>query len=287
VSRFRAIIRTGRGRIRTVAAPLALLSPAVALGNPLGGDPWADEVMDYVQGSNVNPSYTDSATVLGSPERFTGETDFGGDFAAAVTMFNAPFGTDELLSIGTGGFLEVRFAEPITNDPANPFGFDLIVFGNGFFVDDDYPNGQFTDPAAYFDDDPMEVLVSADGAAWVSLGTFAEGFFPTQGYTDVAPQFAPPGSVPTNFRKPMDPALTLSSFDGLTYEQALTLYDGAGGGAAIDVAPAGLPEIRFVRIENNTPGVQLEIDAFSTVPEPASLTLMLLGLVGTALWRES
>lgn len=284
---FQPAIRTSRGRVKAFAAASALLSPAVVLGGPIGGDPWADEVVDYVQGSNVNPSYVNPATVLGPPERFTGETDFGGQFAAAVTMFNAPFGTDELLSIGTGGSLVVRFDEPLTDDAAHPFGLDLIIFGNGFFVDDAFPDGQFTSPAAYADEEPMDVLVSADGVDWVSLGTFSEGLFPTQGYQDVPPQFSPPGHVPSNFRKPIDPALSLSSFDGLTYAQALALYDGSGGGAAIDIGPAGLAEVRFVRIENNTPGVQLEIDAFSTVPEPASLTLMLLGLVGTALWRES
>lgn len=281
--------RSDRRRGKTEAAitgVAALLLPTVALG-ATSGDPWADGVVSYVQGSNVNPSYVDPNTVLGSPERFTGETDFGGAFASAVTMFNPPFGTDELVSIGDGGSLEVSFAEPITNDPAHLFGVDLIIFGNEGFFDDQYPNGVITDPAGLFEADPMEVLVSDDGSQWVSLGTFTEGLFPTQGYLDVPAQSTTPGAVPTNFQKPMNPSLTLSSFDGLTYAQALSLYDGSGGGTPIDIGPSGLSEVSFVRILNITAGVQVEIEGFATVPEPSSVLLVLFGFVGAALWRES
>lgn len=249
-------------------------------------DPWADQVVSYVQGTGANPSYVDPTTALGSPERFTGETDFGGSFASAVSMFNPAFGTDELVSIGEGGSLEVRFDEPIIDDPANPYGVDLIIFGNEGFIDADFPNGTISDPAAIFSADPMEVLVSDDGSTWVSLGTFTEGLFPTQGYLDLPPQSSTPGSVPTSFQRPIDPSLTLSSFDGLTYAQALDLYDGSGGGTPIDIAASGFSQISYVRVVNHTPGATVEIEAFATVPEPSTSLLALVGLAGVALWRE-
>jgi hypothetical protein len=276
-----------RRRIKgTVIGALALFLPAAAWGGGVS-DPWADSVVNYVQGSNVNTSYVDPSTALGAPERFTGETDFGGTFAAAVTMFSPAFGTDELVSIGEGGSLEVHFAEPILNDPANLFGVDFMIFGNEGFIDAAFPNGVISDPAGLFTPDPMEVQVSENGVSWVSLGTFIEGLFPTQGYLDVPAQSPTPGSAPTNFQKPINPSLALSSFDGLTYSQALDLYDGSGGGTPIDIGPSGLSEVSFVRILNNTVGVTVEIESFATVPEPSGGLLMLFGLVGAALWRES
>ncbi len=62
-----------------------------------------------------------------------------------VLGFPAPGSTptqpdnSKLFSFGWGGFVEVGFARPIANlpsgvDPHNPDGYDLIVFGNAFYV---------------------------------------------------------------------------------------------------------------------------------------------------------
>jgi hypothetical protein len=254
------------------------------LGAPLASaqDPWADQVVSYDAGSGGMPGYDDPATTLGSPERFTGE---GTPYEAVVSMFNPPWGTDELLSIGEGGYLVVEFDQPVTNDPQHLYGVDLIIFGNGGFIDTAYPNGQIGSPAAMFGDDPMQVSVSTDGVDFVSLGDFTEGRFPTQGYLDAGPYDTTPGSAATSFIRPIDPGLTLSDFDGLSFTEALSLYDGSGGGTPIDIGPAGLETIRFVRIDMLEPGGTVEIDAFSTVPEPASATLLGL-LASTCAFRK-
>lgn len=238
-----------------------------------GQDPWADTVIGFDRGMDPVDGYDDPQTTLGSPERYTGEASFAG----VVSIFNPPFGDDELFSLGTGGHLTVAFDEPVVNDPAHAFGIDLIVFGNGGFIDSQFPDGVIGSPPGLFGTDPMRVSVSENGTDFVSLGDFTEGFFPTQGYRDADPFDPDPGDVPTDFTRPVDPALTVSDFDGLTLAQALDLYDGSGGGTPIDIAASGLDEIRFVRVEATEPGVNVEIDGFAAVPEPATLLLSVLG----------
>ncbi len=243
-----------------------------------GDDPFADQLIAYEQGSNPAPGYTDAATTLGSPERFTGE----GVFPGVVSMFNPPFGTDEIVSIGAGGLLEVRFDTPVTDDPANPFGIDLLIFGNTGFIDVAYPAGV---AGGLFGDDGGTVEVSADGITWFEIvGAHADGLFPTVGYLDAGPYDGTPGAVTSDFTLPVDPAIATADFNGLDHGRILSLYAGAGGGAGIDLASAGLAEACCVRITN--PGVpartpSLEVDAFADVaPVFAAADIDMDGVVG-------
>jgi len=258
-------------RVSLAQAGTVVLFAMAVLSTTYASDPWADRVVRYTRGTQTGSgAFGDPQVALGSPERLTGE----GVFPSVVSMFNPPFGEDEIVEIDFGGELVVEFDEPIVDDPANPFGIDLTVFGNGGFIDVDFPNGQLGDPPATFGVDPMEVSVSNDGVTFVSLGTFSEGLFPTQGYLDSDPFDAGPGSVLTDFTRPIDPALTLSDFSGLPYEQALALYDGSGGGTPIDIAAAGHTSISFLRIAGVAAGVSIEIDAFAAVPEPATAAML-------------
>jgi len=264
-------------RFTQVAVLFCLLA-----GHAFGGldDPWADRVTEYVPGDGPVPGYDNPQVALGPPERFTGE----GAFPSVVSMFNPPFGTDEIVSIGAGGSLTVEFDPPILDSAANRYGVDLIVFGNGGFIDFAFPDGQIGPDAEMFGVDAMRVSVSSDGLSFVDLGEFTEGVFPTQGYLDAGPFDPAPGNEPTAFTRPIDPSLTPADFAGLSYAQALALYDGSGGGTPVDIGPSGLDSVRFVRIETpSVPGLNVEIDAFAAVPEPAPLALFLL----TALSRRA
>ncbi len=269
--------------MRTIYAGAVIATIALGTAGARGGpsDPWADAVVSYDPGSGANPDFADPAVTLGPPERFTGE----GMFPSVVSIFSPPFGTDEIVSIGFGGSLTVEFDTPITDDPAHPWGVDLIIFGNGGFIDADFPNGQIGDPPGTFGIDPMQVSVSADGVTFVPLGTFDEGWFPTQGWLDSGPFDATPGTQPTDFTRPVNPSLSLADFAGLSYADALALYDGSGGGLPIDIGPAGLSQVRFVRVEGIASGVTVEIDAFAAVPEPAS-GIALTALVGAVALRR-
>lgn len=263
--RISDLIRSGFG----VGCAVFSLAPAFA------SDPWADRVAFYDRGDAPAGYLTDPATAIGSPERFTGE----GSFPGAVTMFNPPFGTDEIVRIGRGGSLIMEFNEPIVDGPAHPFGVDLIIFGNGGFIDVDYPHGQIDAVASMFGLDPMRVSVSSDGVEFVSLGDRVEGLFPTQGYRDVQPFDAPPGAALTDFTQPMNPALTPADFAGLSYAEALSLYAGSGGGLPIDIAASGLASVQFVKIEAVDTGdddVAVEVDAIAAVPEPGAAAALLL-----------
>ncbi|MFN0135210.1 MAG: hypothetical protein ACKVS9_03735 [Phycisphaerae bacterium] len=259
-------------RAHTCACAIMWSGVAGALG---AGEPWADEVISYDAGTVPVGGFTNPAAALGSPELVTGECF---DSPNVVSLFSGPFCTDELARMGENGSLVVRFDEPIRNDASNPFGVDLIVFGNAFHIDAEFPHGVIGD-GVLFGTDPMRVLVSADGVDFRDLGEYTEGQFPTQAYLDRGPYDDSPGNVLSDFTKPMNPALDTADFAGLSFAQALSLYDGSGGGTPIDISSSGLSEVRFVKIlvpEVADASVTVEIDAFATVPEPASATVFVL-----------
>lgn len=250
---------------------LALVLSSSLVHHALAAGPFADAVVSYVPGANAASGYTTPDVVLGSPERFTGE----GAFPAAVTPFNGPWGSDEIVSIGRGGSLTVRFDEPVANDANNPFGIDLLIFSNAFFFDPD----TFEPIATAVDADGGIVEVSADGVNWSLIsGAMADGPFPSLGYSDLTDPYATaPGAVPTDFTKPVNPALDWS---GMNMAQLVAAYDGSGGGIGIDIGATGLSQISFVRVSlaANAPG-NLEIDAFSDVaaiPSPGAASMLIL-----------
>ncbi len=220
---------------------------------------FASSVVSYDQGIGAVAGYTDPSAALGSPTRTTG-------FDLRVTPFNPPFQSSEIVSIGRGGHLVVAFDSPITNDAGNPFGIDMLVFGNSFFYNDDF------EPIADHIWKPGgTVEVSADGISWSLItGAVADGVFPTMGFTDGTDPFgADSASIETNFRVPVDP-----SFDpwGKNYGQLKAGYGVSGGGSPVDLEGQATG-IRFVRISNPIDApYAIEIDAISDViPAPASL----------------
>ena len=110
----------------------------------------------------------------------------------------------------------------------------------------------------------------ADGVQFVPLTpgpldlvTFAN---PTNFYTDthIDNYSAPPGTTAADFSKPFTG--TLFSFDGLTYEQMVTLL-------------TGLSSVQFVRFEvPEGSSARLVLDAVTAVPEPGAALLLLAPL---------
>ena len=196
---------------------------------------------------------------LGAPTRFTGE----GVYPSCVTPFNGAFMPGELVSIGRGGELVVSFDAPVVDDPRNPFGIDLIVYGNSFCIDASYPEGIVG--GTYNDGGTVDV--SADGVTWVTVPAIeADGGLPTLGFADIGPYDVVPGQVPTDHARPVDPTIAIADLEGLTWPELLTVYDGTAGGTRIDLADAGIASIRFVRIRvaADAPAVP-EIDAVVAV----------------------
>ncbi|MHC4429084.1 MAG: hypothetical protein ACYS0D_10865 [Planctomycetota bacterium] len=236
----------------------ALVMPAAAA---LGGDdPYADEIVEYQPGAGADP-FIDPLTALGSPERFTGEQFSPG----VVSEFFPAFWTDELVSVGDGGWLIVTFDTPVTDDAANPFD------GGGATV------------AGVFSADGGVIELSNDGRSWVAVpGVEPDGLLPTIGYLDSGPYDTEPGSEPSDFTRPVEPALGLDDFMGLDHGAVLELYAGSGGGVGIDIGALGFSEIRFVRITNPGNPLPIEIDAFSDVAPAGTPDLDGDGTVSTA-----
>jgi len=230
--------------------------------------PWASEVVAYAAGTNVardfftGEAYTNTASALGMPTR---NGFFGGD----ITVFSGPFMGSEIVSLGSGGFLTVKFDHAVSNDTFNPLGADLIVFGNSFCKDVAWPSGQ----AAEVDREPGRILVSQDGTNWHAISSiFADDGFPTQGYTDTTTAYGSDGTTPTDFLMPVDTNFT---FAGKYYPAMRAHYNRSGGGAPVDIAETGLEWIQYVMITQALgQSWSTEIDGFSDVAPVVELDLV-------------
>lgn len=268
--------------ILSLVLTLALVS---GLPDPAWALPFATQVVQFSSGANPQLGFADPNSALGEPTRDNGTTVFMGQTfpAGTVTPFNAPFKPEQVVSIGAGGVLIVGFDHPVLDDPLNPFGVDLIVFGNAFFSD---PN--FAPIATSIFAEPGRISVSQDLLSWFNItDVFADDLYPTLGFSDSTDPFGADGSIPSDFTLPVDPAAIRSgAWRGLDFAGLLALYAGSGGGTPVDIAQTGLPWIRYARISldlNAT--VSTEIDGFSDVraiPEPGTWGLVALGLLGLA-----
>ena len=230
-------------------------------------NPFADHVVSYDAGKVDTPGYDDPAAAIGEPSRFTGE----GVWPGVVSPFNAPWLADEIVSIGAGGHLTLQFDEPIVDDPTNPYGIDLLIFGNTGMLDGAYPAAIV---GGVFSADGGSVELSSDGKTWFTVqGALADGLWPTNGYTDSEPYGAEEGSVETSFTLPIDPRLTLDMVMNLNCEQLVNYYGNSGGGNGIDIATTGLTEVSYVRISAGklSPEIDAVVDVDSQLAGDADL----------------
>lgn len=251
------------------------MQSGLTLAPALASDPWADRVVSFSAGIGGSDGYDLASSALGSPTRFTG-VSFG--FPSAVTPFSPPFEPTDIVSLGIGGQITVAFDEPVTNDSANPYGIDLLIFGNSFFYDADWPNGR----VGGFAGEGGLIEVSADGVAWHAVPLLAaDAGYPTLGYLDLATPYSDiPGLVESDFTRPVDPSFDASD---KTYAEIVAAYQGSGGGLGVDLASVGLSAISFVRVSNpDGVGGTPEIDGFadvSPIPSPGASWIGAMGVL--------
>ncbi len=225
--------------------------------------PFADAVVSYDAGVGAVPHFTNPAAALGEPSRVN-------PYDEPTDPFDPPYGTNQIVSIGAGGHLVVRFHTPILNHPHNHHGLDFTIFGNaGFIITNDFDLTTYNwigSPAtdgSLFGDSTGEtrVSVSHDGRHFYQLNPrlapAVDGFPPTDGSGD--------------FHIPLAPDLSQADFAGATLEGIRALYRGSAGGAGYDISWAQdarghrvfLHEIRFIRID--VVSGRAEIDGFAAV----------------------
>jgi len=265
-----------RDRIQGVLALGCVLLACRAGAYEHDPNDFAVEVVAYVQGSGVPQDFisgalfNDPATALGRPTLTTTGDGWHVPLNTQVPVvpIGPAFRSYEIVSIGNGGSLTLKFSHPVANDRNNPYGIDFIVFGNAMQAIRSGPawrNGNPEDTviaqATY--GDPGIVSVSQDGVVWhtFSDGPWADSFAPTSGYRwDSVNDAWAEELDPT---RPVDPLLNV---DGMNVARMIDAYDGSAGGTGFDIGVLGLDWIRYVRIDDDPAAiVTTEIDAVADV----------------------
>lgn len=266
---------------------LALCLAAVCPGYEYDGNDFATEVVSYVKGTGAVLDYI-SGKPFDDPNRALDRptVDTTGDnenipvasIVPVVGVYSA-FRSFELVTIGHGGQLILKFNHPVSNDKNNPYGIDFIIFGNAQQNAGQYwLNGN---PATFIIgsssaiEEHAVVSVSQDGNNWYRYnnGPYADSFAPTFGriYDPNHPDVNI-GSWnhwwgrPTNPTLPVDPNLGPSLFLGKSLACMSQVYGQSAGGTGFDLAQSGMEWVQYVRIEGNascTPEVDSVADVAS------------------------
>ena len=239
------------------------------------------------QTSGLVSPFDNPSAAIGAPSGLTG---VGTKSPSVLSPFNPAYEPKDIVKIGPGGQLTLQFPDFVRVGGGNEVG----VVSNNFLVDAS-GNGTNTNPAQVFGSGApgggsAEVLVSADGTSWHSIGahTFAE---PANYYQDAAsPYQSTPGNSPADFGVPF--THPLSDFDGLDWPHTLALFGPSGGGTWLNLGASGLSQFDYIQFRVPSGGGALVIDAVSVnnsdvgapVPEPASAGAILLSVA--ALWRK-
>jgi len=258
---------------------------AVTTGYDFDANDFATEVIDYVEGVGVIEDVFSSGNWYNNPDSAIGRPtiDTTGDFTAAapweavtvVPVYGA-LRYYELVSVGLGGRLILKFNHRVQANKANPYGLDFIVFGNAFPIIGGSTNWyQTSNPSTFYinsgsgNNEPGLVSVSQDGIVWYAFtndtaysgdpnylinsnaedGPFADDFAPTLGrvYDLNNPDVnAFAGNLywgrATNPTLPMDPNLYYDDYHNKTMAQICTFYYGeSAGGRGFDIDKLDLP----------------------------------------------
>jgi hypothetical protein len=276
-------------RRRRSAAAFAFLSLSNAAAWLVAQSPYATELIAQNGAYGTVSAYNDPNVVLGEPTRIAGDPLTGNNpyhISLVQAAQNHDLAGNNIIttlgrkSDGAGGFtygsITVKFDHPVLDDPANPYGIDLNIFGNSFYAGAGFVTDT-TDMRSYnlvgvTSAEPVVVSVSPDNINWYTYtnGPYGDTPFPTQGDAWSGTQQDATGNGwttnATDFTKPVNPTLgSVLGASSLAAADAMSTYVGAGGGTGIDLAPSGFASIQYVRVESTAQHLNGEIDAFADV----------------------
>ena len=246
-----------------------------AVSTSIAVSDFAVEVVEHFGIFGSSP-YNDPNAVLGKPARQCINSDpMTPDPTFRVKLVEAAYNRDlnqnkVVTTIDPGEYIVVKFDHKVMDFPLNPYGQDLIVFGNSAIdmvgeqqaSDSSNMNILLLTASGIFDE--VLVSVSQDGQNWHSFnpatGPWADDLYPTQAYLwdRGSAQWT---DIEMDFTKPVDPNLSLADFSGISAADAIDLYDGSGGGTPFDLKDlpdydqlsvdpnSGYPWIQYVRLE--------------------------------------
>lgn len=278
---------------------------------------FAAEVIDYVPGTLhpvfglTNPAAAlgkPGAIIPGSPEFVSEEYSFPMTPAEPLNPFTPHYDGSELVQVGPGGHLTLRLERYVTVGS----GLELGVFGNvGLINMGTTPRTAGSDAFALsFGIDDVVIEVSETGApgSWVAINggsrvtiqnpssyyTDATGLVgPTEHASDLVPLL---GSLTeSDFGQPF--AGGIAQFNDLTIGQIEATLAGSAGGDWFDlsglmVGGEPLTRVGFVRFSDPAAAFELMAVSINTslaggvVPEPATIGLVLLGVVAVGVRQQ-
>lgn len=276
-----------------------LIGGAAAVVLALGSSAFAAVFAQYVNNSftqgtlvEYNQQFDDPTvlgTVLDGPNAVTnagnpvGVTGLPGyteyPYQGIVSPFNDPYDVDQVVDVGIGGSITVKFPQPVNTGTIPSIG----VFTSIALNDSNYGSAIADDPADTLGDYVAVVSVSADGVNWKSLGvqTFD---IPENYYLNAATAYdtdPPADPQVADFGQPFTG--TLASFNGEDYPQILATLNGSAGGDWLDLTGLGLTQISYVQFtepQGVVPdGSYISLEAVTAsdidVPEPVGAAAVL------------
>ncbi len=261
-----------------------------------GYSDFAVELVDYSSSLTGSFLYNDPYAVLGKPSTNFQNSGFSpatGRVKLVEPAWNVGLDGEKLITtLNTDEYVTVKFDHRVEDDPLNPYGIDLIVFGNSFYVGSGFVS-DLSDMETYmlvggawFEG--LVVSVSQDGETWYTYdsGPYCDAAFPTQAYLWDS-ENGEWTDTESDFTKPVDPDLAETLLaGGMSAADAIALYNGSGGGTGFDLAESDYDWIQYVKVEGISGFSGGEVDAFadvapaSTVPVPAAVWLLGSGLLG-------
>lgn len=289
------VVATGRRRESSALLVMGLVS--FASSQSFADSPYATELISQNGAYGSQSLYNDPNAVLGEPTSLAVNAAFppvaNVPFHIKIVepAYNRDMNANKVITTlsrrndggsFTYGSITVKFDHQVYDDPVNPYGIDLNVFGNAFYVGGGTEGGYVsdtTDMRSYYlaggiFAEPVVISVSPDNVNWYTYsdGPYGDTAFPTQGFEWDAEQHDDTGNGWTDqkmdFTKPVNPTLdSVLGADGpaIYVADALQIYDRSGGGTGIDLAESGFEWIQYIRVNSTAEFRDGEIDAFADV----------------------